>query len=245
MNCERYQRQMLLPDFGAEAQEKLSQAKVLVVGAGGLGCPVLQFLTAAGVGNLGIIDPDTVSISNLQRQILYDEQSVGRNKAITAKEKLQQLNSEITITAFPEKFPQQNAMKLLESYDIAVGCTDNFLSRYYLNDMCCWLDKPWVHGAIYQYEGQVSVFNLERDGNKANYRDLYPRPPRAKKILENNQTGVLGTLPGIIGTIQAQEVIKLITGIGEPLAGKLLIFNSLTYQLKIIKYGSLPQSTQK
>jgi adenylyltransferase/sulfurtransferase len=237
MNYDRYNRQIILPNFGTEAQEKLSQAKVLVVGAGGLGCPVLQFLTAAGVGNLGIVDFDTVTISNLQRQILFDESSAGRNKAIAAKEKLQQLNSEITITAFPEKITPQNALNLLENYDIAVGCTDNFQSRYLLNDACCSLDKPLVYGAIYQYEGQVSVFNVEQEGIKTNYRDLFPQLPRPENTPNPNQLGVLGTLTGIIGTLQAQEVIKLITGIGDVLAGKLLMFNILTYQIRIMKYG--------
>ena len=236
MNYDRYNRQIILPNFGTEAQEKLSQAKVLVVGAGGLGCPVLQFLTAAGVGSLGIVDFDTVTISNLQRQILFDESLVGRNKAIAAKEKLQQLNSEIKITAFPEELTSQNAVSLLENYDIAVGCTDNFSSRYLLDDACCSSDKPWVYGAVYQYEGQVSVFNAEKEGTKTNYRDLFPQLPRPGNTPNSNQLGVLGTLTGIIGTLQAQEVIKLITGIGEILAGKLLMFNVLTYQIRIIRY---------
>ena len=235
MNYDRYHRQIILPNFGTEAQEKIAQAKILVVGAGGLGCPVLQFLAAVGVGNLGIVDFDTVDISNLQRQILFDENSAGRNKATTAKEKLQQLNSEIKITAFPEKFTQQNSFNLLKNYDIAVGCTDNFPSRYLLNDACCLLDKPFVYGAIYQYEGQVSVFNVEKEGIKTHYRDLFPHPP--KDTTDCNQIGVLGTLSGIIGILQAQEVIKLITGIGEVLVGKLLLFNILTYQTKIIRYG--------
>ena len=237
MNYDRYHRQIILPNFGKEAQEKLSQAKALVVGAGGLGCPALQFLAAAGVGNLGIVDFDAVDISNLQRQILFDESSAGRNKAIAAKEKLQQLNSEIKITAFPEKLTKQNALKLLENYDIAVGCTDDFQSRYVLDDACRLSDKPWVYGAVYQYEGQVSVFNVKKEGIKTDYRDLFPQLSNPENTPDSNQSGVLGTLTGIIGALQAQEVIKLITGIGEVLAGKLLLFNVLNYQIRIIKYG--------
>jgi len=245
MNYERYHRQLILPNFGTEAQEKIAQAKVLVVGAGGLGCPVLQFLTVAGVGNLGIVDYDIITVSNLQRQILYDESSIGRNKAEMAKEKLQQLNSEITITAFPERFTQQNALNLLQNYDIAVGCTDNFPSRYLLDDACRLQNKPWVHGAVYQYEGQVSVFNTSESGN---YRDLFPELQHSNEVLNSNETGILGVLSGIIGTIQANEVIKLITGIGEVLAGKLLIMTILDYKTKIIRYNKnedfLPQGTQ-
>jgi len=236
MNYDRYNRQIILPNFGTKAQEKLSQAKVLVVGAGGLGCPVLQLIAASGVGNLGIVDFDAVDISNLQRQILFDESSAGCNKAIAAKEKLQQLNSDIKITAFPEKLTKQNALKLLENYDMAVGCTDDFQSRYVLDDTCRLSDKPWVYGAVYQYEGQVSVFNVEKEGTKTTYRDLFPKLPHPENTPDSNQPGVLGTLTGIIGALQAQEVIKLITGIGEVLAGKLLLFNVLDYQIKIIRY---------
>ena len=242
MNCERYQRQIILPNFGTEGQEKLSQAKVLVVGAGGLGCPVLQLLTAAGVGNLGIIDYDAITVSNLQRQFLYDENSVGRNKAITAKERLQQLNSEISITAYPEKLTRQNALDVLKNYDIAVGCTDNFQSRYLLNDACYLLNKPLVYGAVYQYEGQVSVFNVEKDGIKTHYRDLFPRLPRPENLPGHDRLGVLGTGSCMTGAFQAQEVIKLITGIGEILAGKLLTINILNCQIRIIRYKQSMQS---
>ncbi len=239
----RYNRQIILPDFGNKAQEKLYQAKVLVVGAGGLGCPVLQYLAAAGVGNLGIVDFDRVDRSNLQRQTLFREGSEGEFKAEAAKERLQQQNSEIKITTFPKKLTNQNALSLLEKYDIIVDCTDNFQTRYLLNDACQLLHKPLVYGAIYQYGGQVSVFNVEKDGIiGTNYRDLFPSPPQFGEVPNCNEAGVLGTLSGLIGTLQANEVIKLITGIGEVLSGKLLLTNILDYTTHIFKYEKSEQT---
>lgn len=239
MNTHRYNRQIILPEFGENSQKKLLKSKVLVIGVGGLGCPVLQFLATAGVGHIGIADDDKVDISNLHRQILYNENSIGKIKANEAKEKLHQINSEIEITAYSYKITHNNILPLIEQYDIIVDGTDNFQIRYLLNDACKLLKKPLVHGAIYQYEGQVSVFNIEKNGQITNYRDLFPVAPKSFEVPNCNQSGVLGTLSGIIGTVQANEVIKLITGIGDLLVHKLYLINVLNYETRIIKYNKL------
>ncbi|MDJ1473531.1 HesA/MoeB/ThiF family protein [Xanthocytophaga flava] len=222
MDYERYQKHLLLPEIGIEGQEKLLQARVLVVGAGGLGCPVLQYIAAAGVGTIGIIDADVVSLSNLQRQILYTTDSVGRKKVEVAKEVLHSMNPTIAIKTYPEKFTEDNAQTLLLHYDIVVDCTDNLKARYVINDACVQANKPFVYGSIHRFEGQVAVFNYE---NGPTYRCLFDEgdaePPNCADI------GVLGVLPGVIGMYQALEVIKLITGIGELLSGKLLMINTL------------------
>ncbi len=231
----RYQRHLVLPSFGPEAQQKLKQAKILIVGAGGLGAPVSLYLTAAGVGELGIIDMDTVDITNLQRQVLFTENDIGQFKSVKAKERLKQLNSQTIIKAIKEQLDSKNALKLIEHYDLVVDCTDNFPTRYLINDACVLLDKPFIYGSIYQYEGQVSVFNFNQG---VNYRDLYPEPPTPESVPNCVTGGVLGTLSGIIGSIQANEVIKLICGIGEPLHEKLFIFDTLTLESRIIKLQS-------
>ncbi|MGM5629457.1 HesA/MoeB/ThiF family protein [Apibacter raozihei] len=236
MNLQRYNRQTILSGFGKNAQEKLFQSKVLVLGAGGLGCPVLQFLTAAGVGTLGIVDYDTVDISNLQRQILFDENDVGKLKTEAAKAKLQKMNSETEIRIHSEKLTSGNALSIFTPYQVIVDCTDNFQVRYLANDLSRLLNKPLVYGAIYQYEGQVSVFNIEKNGESTNYRDLFPTPPQPAEVPTCNEAGVLGTLSGIIGVVQANEVIKLLTGIGKPLVHKLWIMNILNYETRTIKY---------
>lgn len=228
---ERYQRHILLPEIGWEGQEKLRQARVLVVGAGGLGCPVLQYLVAAGVGTIGIVDHDVVSLSNLQRQVLYTTESVGRLKVDAAKEALLAQNPDTTIHTYPEKFTAANAASLLSSYDFIIDCTDNLKARYVINDACVQAGKPFVYGSIHRFEGQVSVFNYQ---NGPTYRCLFDEgaaePPNCADI------GVLGVLPGIIGTYQALEAIKLITGIGELLSGKLLMVNTLYNTHRIIKF---------
>lgn len=230
-NNQRYARHYSLNGFGTQGQEKLLAAKVLVIGAGGLGCPVLQYLAAAGVGTIGITDNDTVSLSNLQRQVLFTTQDIDKPKAEAATGRLRALNPEITITPINQCITTANALKIIAQYDVVVDCTDNFAARYLINDACVLLDKPLVFGAIFRYEGQVSVFNIvDAKGTKINYRDLFPTPPNPTEVQDCNEAGVLGVLPGIIGTLQATEVIKIITGIGEALAGKLLTFNLLNYQ---------------
>lgn len=236
---ERYARHYSLSDFGPEGQQKLSGAKVLVIGAGGLGCPVLQYLAAAGIGILGIADHDQVSLSNLQRQILFSTDDIGSPKAEIASQKLQKLNPEITLNTYAVELTAKNAWDLISDYDVVVDCTDNFTSRYLINDACVLLGKPLVFAAIYKYEGQVSVFNVHYKGtDPVNYRNLFPNPPEPDEVQDCNEVGVLGVLPGMIGIMQASEVIKLVTGIGEVLAGKLLTFNMLTYQILVMDISS-------
>ena len=236
---ERYSRHFVLPQFGMEGQQKLKQGSVVVVGAGGLGCPVLQYLAAAGVGTLGIIDYDVVSESNLQRQILYGSNDIGLKKAEQAAKKIRDLNPFVNAIPVLDKINSGNALELLKEYQIVVDCTDNFQARYLLNDACVLLNKPLVYGSIFRYEGQVSVFNYE---SGPNYRDLYPSPPSPGSVPNCEEGGVLGILPGIIGSLQANEVLKLIAGIGSPLSGKLLIVDTLTMKNDIIKF---PNRNQK
>lgn len=227
---ERYSRQVLLKEFGEEGQRKLSQASVMVVGAGGLGCPALQYLAAAGVGRLGLIDDDTVALHNLHRQVLYTTEDVGLRKAAVAAKRLRQMNPDIEIEEHSFRLTSKNALPLFSSYDIILDATDNFATRYLINDACVLLKKSLVYGAISQFEGQVAVFNVaEAKGPAINYRDLFPQPPPAGSVLSCAEAGVLGVLPGIIGTMQATEVIKLITGMGKPLINRLLTYNALTH----------------
>ncbi|APY12627.1 dinucleotide-utilizing protein [Seonamhaeicola sp. S2-3] len=228
----RYNRHIILSEIGPKGQEKLNKAKVLVIGAGGLGCPILQYLTAAGIGKLGIIDFDVVEISNLQRQVLFGKSSLGKNKALAAKHQLENLNDEIKITAYPETLNYKNALELFNLYDIIVDGSDNFETRYLVNDACIITNKPLVFGAIYKFEGQVSVFNYN---NGPSYRCLFPTRPKKDTIPNCSEIGVLGVLPGIIGSMQANEVIKIILGIGEVLSGKLLCYHSLSNQISTLK----------
>lgn len=220
----RYSRHILLDKVGLEGQLKLKQAKVLVIGAGGLGCPILMYLTAAGVGNIGIIDFDTIDESNLQRQILFDTVDVGQSKAIIAKQKLEAQNPYVTIEAYNKALDNQNALELFALYDIIVDGTDNFSTRYMVSDACVLTHKPLVYGAIHKFEGQVSVFNYN-DG--PTYRCLFPTPPEAGSVPSCSEVGVIGVLPGIIGAQQANEAIKIILEIGSVMSGKLLIYNAL------------------
>ncbi len=229
---QRYNRHILLPEIGFIGQQKLKQAKVLVIGAGGLGCPILQYLTAVGVGTIGIIDDDAVSISNLQRQILFSEEDLGKPKVEVAKQKLQKQNPHVTITAHKEQLTTNN-QQLIKEYDIIVDGTDNFPSRYLINDVCVLYNKPLVFGSIFKFEGQISVFNYK---NGPTYRCLFPEPPNADEVPNCSEIGVLGILPGIIGILQANEVIKIITEIGKPLSGKLFIINTLSFASQTIKF---------
>jgi adenylyltransferase/sulfurtransferase len=238
---ERYHRQVILPEFGEEAQHKLLEAKVLVIGAGGLGCPALQYLAAAGVGTIGIVDDDVVALNNLHRQVLYSVNDIGLSKAERAKNVLQQLNPGIKIAACHERLTTQNALSLIEEFEIILDGTDNFSTRYMINDACVLLNRTLVYGAISQFEGQVSIFNLQplKGSNEAvNYRDLFPDPPKDGEVLNCAEAGVLGVLPGIIGIMMANETIKLITGIGEPLVNQLLTYNALNNQVYILNLSA-------
>ena len=229
---ERYSRQLLLPEVGKEGQERLKAAKVLVIGAGGLGCPILQYLTGAGIGHIGIIDDDVVSVSNLHRQILYGTSSVGHNKAEAAKTRLSDLNPEITIVAYPKRLTTKNAVALFSTYDIIVDGSDNFSTRYLVNDACILTNKPLVYGAIYKFQGQVSVFNYQ---NGPSYRCLFPDPPAPGDAPSCSEIGVIGVLPGIIGTFQANEVIKMILGIGTVASGHIQLIHTLTSAITSLK----------
>ena len=220
----RYSRHLLLDKVGERGQQKLKTAKVLVIGAGGLGCPVLQYLTAAGVGTIGIIDFDKVDETNLQRQILFAIIDIGKNKAIAAKERLEQLNPFVQFEVFAEKLTAKNALSIFKNYDVVVDGTDNFSTRYLVNDACVITQKPLVYGAIYKFEGQVSVFNYK---NGPSYRCLFPEPPKAGSVPSCSDVGVIGVLPGIIGTQQANEALKIILEIGTSLSGKLLMYDAL------------------
>jgi sulfur-carrier protein adenylyltransferase/sulfurtransferase len=237
---QRYSRHLVLQDFGIENQVKLRDAKVLVVGAGGLGCPALLYLTAAGVGTLGIIDSDTLEISNLQRQVLYTMSDLGKNKAEAAVDRLSQLNPLTRFKTYPVKLTSGNALDILAAYDVVVDGTDNFPTRYLINDACVLLDKPFVYASILQYEGQASVLNYrETSGHfSANYRDIFPEPPEAESVPNCEQAGVLGVLPGMLGCIQANEVIKIITGLGQPLSNRLLLLDSATMEQNVIQIAN-------
>jgi molybdopterin/thiamine biosynthesis adenylyltransferase/rhodanese-related sulfurtransferase len=235
---DRYHRQIILKDFGEPGQQKLFSAKVLVVGAGGLGCPALQYLAAAGVGTLGIIDGDMVDLSNLHRQILYSVHDIGFPKAEKAAEKLRQLNPEITIKAYGERLNNQNAFSIIREYDIIIDGSDNFATRYMINDACVILNKPIIHGSVSQFQGQIAILNYRMNdaGEPVNYRDLFPKPPKEDEVPNCAEAGVLGVLPGIIGTMQANETIKLITGVGHPLINRIITFNALNnefYELEL------------
>jgi len=227
----RYSRHIILPEIGMDGQEKLKHAKVLVIGAGGLGCPLLQYLVSAGVGTIGIVDDDVVDETNLQRQVLYNKEEVGLKKVEVAKKKLQLQNPYIHLASHALRLTSQNALDIIKDYDLVIGGPDNFPTRYLVNDACVMLNKPFVFGSIYKFEGQVSVFNYK---NGPTYRCLFPEPP--KDSPNCSEIGVLGVLPGIIGTLMANEALKIIFGIGEVLSGKLFVFDTLTSQTKIISF---------
>ena len=235
----RYQRHLVLPKFGIEGQVKLKESKVLIIGAGGLGSPLLEYLTAAGVGTLGIVDFDLVEASNLQRQVLYNEQDIGRSKVEAAINKLKKQNSEVNFIAHTEKLTSKNALEIIQSYDVVADGSDNFPTRYLVNDACVILGKPLVYGSIYRFEGQVSVFNqINKEGETGpNYRDLFPTPPSPNSVPSCSEGGVLGVLAGIIGSIQANEVIKLITNTGTTLSGRLFILDSFNFETQSIRYS--------
>lgn len=235
---EQYSRHLLLDEIGISGQLKLKNAKVLVIGAGGLGCPTLQYLTAAGVGIIGIMDDDIVEKSNLQRQILFTQNDIGKNKAMAAASRLQALNPHICFEIYPERLSVENAISHFESYDIIVDGTDNFSTRYLINDAAVLANKPVVFGSIYKFSGQVTVFNYNQGPT---YRCLYPNPPKPYAMPNCSEVGVLGVLPGIIGSLQANEVLKIILGIGNVLAGRLLTFDALSMKQNLLTFKKNPE----
>jgi len=234
---ERYSRHLIIPDFNIEGQRRLKEARVLVVGTGGLGAPLLQYLTAAGVGTIGIVDFDIVDESNLQRQVLFSVNDVGSSKVEAAVKRLRALNPHVQFNIHNVRLTSENALNILRNYDVVADGTDNFPTRYLVNDACVILDKPNVYASIFRFDGQVSVFNyVNEDGERGpNYRDLFPAPPPPGLVPSCAEGGVIGVLPGIIGSLQANEVIKVITGIGDPLTGRLFLFDALTFETRTVR----------
>ena len=234
----RYGRHLVLPDVGMEGQRALKAARVLVVGAGGLGSPVSLYLAAAGVGTLGLVDFDTVDVSNLQRQVLHGTSDVGRSKLASARDRIAEVNPHVTVETHDSRLTSRNALEILRAYDVIVDGTDNFPTRYLTNDACVILGKPNVYGSIFRFEGQASVF-ATTDGPC--YRCLYPEPPPPGLVPSCAEGGVLGVLPGIVGTIQATETLKLLLGIGEPLVGRLLLIDALGARFRTVRLERDPQ----
>ncbi len=238
MGAGRYDRQLALTGFGENAQTKLANAKVLVIGAGGLGCPALQYLAAAGVGYLGLVDHDLIELSNLHRQILYTTADIGKTKAAIAASRLEEMNPEIKIVPYAVQISSNNVLEILSGYDYVLDGTDNFTARYLINDACSILNKPLFFAAVSGYEGQLALFNVaDLNGVTTNYRDIFPIPPSPGEIPNCEENGVIGVLPGIIGSMAAAEVLKLVLGIGETLANKMLHYNLLTnkqYEINIV-----------
>lgn len=238
----RYQKQILLKELGASGQQRLSEAKVLVIGVGGLGCPALQYLASAGIGRLGIVDFDVVELSNLHRQILYTADDIGQLKVAVAARRLQAMNPELQVEAFVQKIDVRNALSIMTAYDLVIDGSDNFPTRYLVNDACMILEKPLVYGSIFRFEGQVSVFNMNSGGIKTQYRDLFPTPPDPAEVANCDEAGVIGVLPGIIGSMQANEAIKILAGFGQPLANRLLTYNALTNSMYELELSPRPES---
>ena len=234
---ERYRRHLSLPDFGLEGQQRLLASSVLLIGAGGLGCPLAQYLAAAGVGRIGLVDFDVVEVSNLQRQVLYGTADVGRPKVEVARERIQALNPDVEVLTFCERLTSENALELFRDFDLVIDGTDNFPTRYLSNDACVLLGKPTVYGAILRFEGQASTFDARRGPC---YRCLFPEPPPPGSVPSCAEGGVLGVLPGIIALIQATEAVKLLTGVGEPLIGRFLHYDALAMRFDEFRFEKDP-----
>lgn len=231
---ERYSRQLLLPEVGPAGQQELKDSSVIVIGAGGLGVPASVYLAAAGVGRIGIVDGDLVERSNLHRQVIFSEGDVGKAKARVAEERLRQVNPHVAISALESRLDSSNALGLLEGYDVVVDCTDNFPARYLINDACVMLHKPDVYASIFKFDGQVSVFNADKGPC---YRCLFPEPPPPDTVQDCAETGVLGALPGVMGSIQAAQTINLLIGNGQSLVGRLLLFNATDMSFNELRVG--------
>ncbi len=236
---ERYKRHLLLDGVGPEGQEKLIEGRVLLIGAGGLGCPAALYLGAAGVGTLGLVDFDVVEASNLQRQVLYATSDVGKSKLQVARERLRALNPDVRVQLHEERLDSGNAERILSDYDVIVDGTDTFPSRYLSNDVSVWLGKPLVYGSIMRFEGQVSVFDAKNGGPC--YRCLFPEPPPPELAPNCAEAGVLGVLPGVIGTLQATEALKLLLGVGSPLRGRLLVYDALSMEFRDFRVPRDPE----
>ncbi len=234
----RYARHLIIPDVGVEGQKRLKAARVLLVGAGGLGSPAALYLAAAGVGHIGLVDFDVVDVTNLQRQILHGTKDIGRPKVDSARERIADVNPTVELTTYKTALTSQNALDIIGKYDLVVDGTDNFPTRYLVNDACVMLGKPNVYGSVFRFEGQASVF-ATKDGPC--YRCLFPEPPPPGTVPNCAEGGVLGVLPGLVGTIQAAEAIKLIVGIGEPLIGRLLLVDALGAQFHTVKVRKNPE----
>lgn len=241
----RYARHLAIPEFGIEGQHRLKTARVLVIGSGGLGSPLLLYLAAAGIGKIGIVDFDTVDISNLQRQVLFSVDDVGQSKAELAARRIRALNPHVEVQVYREAFTRHNAMDIIRDYDIVADGTDNFPTRYLVNDACVLAGKVNVYASIFRFEGQVSVFNYEYPNGERgpNYRDMFPEPPPPGMVPNCAEGGVLGVLPGIIGSMQASEVIKVISGVGEPLAGRLFLFDAASFTTRVLKVPKSPETS--
>jgi len=237
---ERYARHIVLPEVGGPGQQRLKQARVLVVGAGGLGAPVLQYLAAAGVGTLGIVDDDTVGLSNLQRQVIHDTQAIGESKLDSARRAIGRINPHVAVETHALRLTAENAAALVGGYDLVADGSDNFQTRYAVADACAHAARPLVHAAIGRFDGSLTVLKpYETSASGArnpSYRDLFPEPPPAGLVPSCAEAGVIGALPGVIGALQAMEVIKLIAGIGEPLVGRLLLYDGLAARFDTIRY---------
>ncbi|WP_026426149.1 adenylyltransferase/sulfurtransferase MoeZ [Actinokineospora inagensis] len=239
----RYSRHLIIPDVGVAGQKRLKNAKVLVVGAGGLGSPALLYLAAAGVGTLGVIDFDVVDESNLQRQVIHGQSDIGKPKALSAKESIAEINPLVTVNLHQEQLTTENALDVFAPYDLILDGTDNFATRYLVNDAAVLLGKPYVWGSIFRFEGQVSVFWEDAPNGKGlNYRDLYPVPPPPGMVPSCAEGGVLGVLCASIGSVMVTEAIKLITGIGEPLLGRLMVYDALEMSYRTIKIRKDPET---
>lgn len=235
---ERFSRHLILPEVGLDGQKRLKAASVLCIGTGGLGSPLLLYLAAAGIGRIGIVDFDVVDSSNLQRQVIHGTSWVGKPKIESAKNRIHEINPNCQVDLYNTRLSSENALEILEPYDVVVDGTDNFPTRYLVNDACVLLDKPNVYGSIFRFEGQATVFNYE---GGPNYRDLYPEPPPPGMVPSCAEGGVLGILPGLIGVIQATETVKIILGNGQTLSGRLLLYNSLDMTFRELKLRPNPE----
>ena len=243
---ERYARHIVLRDIGGAGQQKLKAARVLVIGAGGLGAPVLQYLAAAGVGTLGIVDDDTVSLSNLQRQVIHDTEKLGEPKVASAAETIARLNPNVTVEPHPTRIAGHNAMALVSAYDMVVDGSDNFDTRYLVSDACFFAEKPLVTAAVGQFDGSITTLRPfeSNEAGEANptYRCLFPQKPRAGLLPTCAEAGILGALTGIIGAMQAMEVLKELTGTGEGLVGRMMLFDARTFRMETIRYRRTPKN---